>query len=66
MVGSITELWTALSTWIIATVQQILPLFYNAETEDLTILGIMVVVSVGIGLFLLLMNIVTSFFGFRQ
>lgn len=66
MVGSITELWTALSTWIIATVQQILPLFYNTETEDLTILGIMVVVSVGIGLFLLLMNIVTSFFGFRQ
>lgn len=66
MVGSITELWTALSTWIIATVQQILPLFYDASTDELTILGIMVVVSVGIGLFLLLMNVVTSFFGFRQ
>lgn len=66
MIGSITELWTALATWIVATVQQILPLFYNTADDELTILGIMVVVSVGIGLFLLLMNIVTSFFGFRQ
>ena len=66
LVKSITDVWTAMSAWIVDSIESLLPVFYNATDGSLTILGLMCVISVGIGLFLLLCNVVTSFFGFRQ
>lgn len=64
LTGAITEVWTAMSEWIVEAIQSLLPVFYNES--GLTILGLMCCVSIGIGLFLLLCNVVTSFFSLRQ
>ena len=66
MIGSITEIWTAVATWIVSTISSILPIFYNATDDELTILGVLVIVTFGVAIFLLLMSIVTRFFSLRQ
>lgn len=69
IVTAVTGVWTALSTWIVDSMESILALFYTAGTSttpgSLTILGVLVVVAVGIAIFMLLMNTIISFFQLR-
>lgn len=64
LVNSITEVFTAMSTWIVSAIQSALPIFYNASDNELTILGVLCVVSVSIGVFLLIIGIIQRFMGF--
>lgn len=64
LVNNITEVFTAMSTWIVSAIQSALPIFYDATAGELTILGVLCVVSVSIGVFLLIIGIIQRFMGF--
>lgn len=64
IVEQVTGVFTDMMEWIGGSFTTIESLFYNAET-GLTFLGILSVCALGIGVFLLVMNIVRSFLQFR-
>lgn len=64
LVEQITGVFSAIAEWIAEVIPTLFELFYNAES-GLTFLGITAILSLGIGVFLLLMNIVKSFLTFQ-
>lgn len=64
LVEQITGVFSAIAEWIAGVIPTLFELFYNPET-GLTFLGITAILSLGIGVFLLLMNIVKSFLTFQ-
>lgn len=64
MIGSITELWTAMVTWIVTTFGSIEALFWTGEA--LTTLGSMCFISIGIGLVFLVIGVITNFAKLRS
>lgn len=69
IVSAILAVWTALSTWIIEALQSIVPLFWTAGSSgggELTFFGFMSVVSLGIGVFFLLLRVVQNFIKLRS
>lgn len=64
VITAVTDVFTAIGSWIVETLPSIVEVFYNAET-GLTFLGILAVVALGVSIFLLLMNIITNFLQFR-
>ena len=64
IVDSVFGVFTKISEWIITAVNDMVPIFYNAET-GITFLGTMALCGLGVGIILLIFNIVKSFVQFR-
>lgn len=64
IIPAMTAVFDAIFTWIITAFNSILSLFW-AEGA-LTILGVLLLISLGISLFLLLCNIIQNFFQLRS
>lgn len=58
------SVFTAISDWLVETIQSFVPVFYSTET-GMTFLGVMALCGLGVGIILLLFNIVKSFVQFR-
>lgn len=63
LVNAVTEVFTAMSTWLVSAIEATLPVFYNAE-DGLTIIGLLCVISVSIGIFFLIFGLIQRFMGF--
>lgn len=61
---AVTDVFSAIGTWIVETIPEMLSMFYVAET-GLTLLGTLAVASLGISIAFLLISIITNFFQFR-
>ena len=57
VVTAITDVWTAVSTWFVATFATIPDIFYDAET-GLTFVGVLAIFGAGIGIVMGLMKLV--------
>ena len=60
LITSVTGVWSEVSEWLVTHISSLQAIFYSAET-GLTFIGILAVTSVGIAIFLLVMNIIRSF-----
>lgn len=63
MIGQITSTWTSIMTWVTTQLGAIQTLFY--ANEQLTFLGTLAIVSVGIGVTFLLIRVIQNFLKLR-
>lgn len=61
VIAGFVEVWNAIVTFLVGLFPQLLSLFWVAES-GLTFVGVMAVVMAGIGLILLVFNLIRSFF----
>lgn len=64
IVNGITAVWTAISTWVIDTIPNVVEVFYTAE-GGLTFLGTLSVIALGISVFFLIMGLIQNFLHLR-
>ena len=64
VITSITQVWAAISGWIVNTIPDIVNVFYNAES-GLTFLGTLSVLALGVSVFFLLMGLIQRFLHLR-
>lgn len=69
MVEIILDVWTALIQWFTGAMTELIPFFYTAPTGSepgaLTIYGVLVVISLALGVAMLIVNRVVDFFRLR-
>lgn len=69
VITAITGVFTQIANWISTTIPSITAVFYTPGTGDaagqLTFLGVLAVVALGISIFFLLMGLVQNFLHFR-
>lgn len=69
MVETILSVWTALIEWFTTAMTTLIPFFYTApvgeEPGALTIYGVLVVLSLALGVAMLIVNRVVDFFRLR-
>lgn len=63
---SITGIFTNISGWIVTAIGNTVPMFYNAQAAELTILGVLAVVGLAIAVIFLLINVIKRFIQFRS
>ena len=63
MLGSITEVWTDVMSWITTALGSVQTVFY--ANDELTFLGVLSVIGVSIGIGLLILGIVQNFLHLR-
>lgn len=61
---SITEVFTAVITWIISGVNAVIPMFYST-TDGLTFMGVLAVCGLAFSVAFLLIGIIQRFLHFR-
>lgn len=64
LVQAVTDVWTAIATWLLTYIPQVFELFYSPET-GLTLLGILAIAYTGIALVFLVIGLITNFFRLR-
>lgn len=63
IVELVLSVFTAIAGWFVETITAITPIFYVAET-GLTIIGVLSLCGLGVGIILLVINLVRRFFNF--
>lgn len=64
IIESVFGVFEKIAEWVVSVMPSIQALFYTAET-GLTLLGTLSVASLGVGIFFLLLGVITNFFQFR-
>lgn len=64
MLNAITEVFDAIGSWITGAVNDLIPMFWNATDNTLTILGTLAVVGLGFSVVFLLIGIIQRFLHF--
>lgn len=64
-VQSVTEVFDGLGVWLITGFNNVISLFWVADTGTLTLLGILAVCGLAVSVFLLIMGIIQNFLHFR-
>lgn len=69
IISAITTVWTAIFTWIISSIQSLIPIFWTEGSGDtagkLTFLGVLAIIALGVGLFFLIMGVIQNFLHLR-
>lgn len=65
IITAITGVFTSIASWITTSIPSITEVFYSSESGQLTFLGVLAVVALGISIFFLLMGLVQNFLHFR-
>lgn len=69
MIAQFVSVWTELGAFLVSLFPQLISLFWTAGTDgsggSLTFVGVMAVIMAGIGVFLLIFNLIRSFFSFH-
>lgn len=63
MLGSITETWTQVMTWITTSLGSVQTVFY--ANDELTFLGTLAIIGVSIGIGFLIIGVVQNFLHLR-
>lgn len=64
VIGAVFNVFSNVATWIVNTIPNLTGMFYNAD-DGLTILGVMLIASLGISVAFLLIGVIQNFFRFR-
>lgn len=64
MLEAITNVFDSIGTWISGAVNDLIPMFWNASDNSLTILGTLAVVGLGFSVVFLLIGIIQRFLHF--
>jgi len=64
IIEAVFAVFEAIADWVVGVMPSIQALFYTAEA-GLTLLGTLSVASLGVGIFFLLLGVITNFFQFR-
>lgn len=64
VLASILDVFESVATWIVTAVQNVIPMFYAAET-GLTFLGVLAVAGLAFSVVFLLIGIIQNFLHFR-
>lgn len=68
IITSFTEVFDAIGEWIVGAINDLVPMFYTVDvtsgTGELTFLGVLVVVGLGISVIFLLIGIIQRFMHF--
>lgn len=66
---AITDVFTAMGTWLVSFINSIIPLFWEAGTGEkagnLTFLGVLAIIGLAISVFFLVMRVVENFLHLR-
>ena len=65
VVTAITGVFTAIADWIAETIPSITEIFFESSSGQLTFMGVLAVIALGISIFFLLMGLVQNFLHFR-
>lgn len=65
ILNAITAVFSAIFDWFIEAITSVMGLFYTAE-GGLTIIGVLTIISLGIALVMLIINIVRNFLTLRR
>lgn len=65
MVNAITEVFQGIGDWIAQYMPTVMEIFYNSETQSLTMLGVLAICGLAVSIFFLLMGIIQNFLHFR-
>lgn len=64
VVTAITEVFSAIGDWISSAINDLVPMFYNAES-GLTFIGVLAVMGLGISVIFLIIGVIQSFLRLR-
>lgn len=66
---AITEVFSAMGTWLVSFINALIPLFWTAGTGDkpgsLTFLGVLAIIGLAISVFFLVMRVIENFLHLR-
>lgn len=66
---AITEVFSAMGTWLITFINSLIPLFWTADTGEtpgsLTFLGVLAVIGLAMSVFFLVMRVIENFLHLR-
>lgn len=65
VITAITAVFTAISNWIVTTIPEVVKVFFDSAEGNLTFLGVLAVVALGISIFFLIMGLIQNFLHFR-
>ena len=65
LVSDVFEVFGLIADWFVESIPKLFVLFYSSES-GITLLGIMALVSIGVGVFFLLAGFVQNFFKLRS
>ena len=65
MVTAITNIFTGIGDWIADFLPTVMNIFWDAEAQTLTFLGVLAVCGLAISIFFLLMGVIQNFLHFR-
>lgn len=69
IITAITSVWTAIFTWITSSITSLIPIFWTdgsgSEAGQLTFLGVLAVLALGIAVFFLIMGVIQNFLHLR-
>lgn len=63
MIGEITTIWTAVTTWFVENISAVQPIFY--ADNKITFIGTLCVVTVAVGVTLLSVRVIQGFLKLR-
>lgn len=61
---SILAVFSAIGTWIVQAVQDMIPIFWNATDSSLTLIGVLSVAGLGLSVIFLVVGLIQRFFHF--
>lgn len=65
MLEAITNVWTAVLTWLTSNFETVSEMFYDSTKNSLTFVGTLAIIMAGVALILLVFNLIRSFFPMR-
>lgn len=65
IVTAIFGVFESILEWLVGSMESVVPLFYNAETSSLTLIGTLSIVGLGLSVVFLLIGIIRGFLRFR-
>lgn len=61
---SILAVFSAIGTWIVGAVEDMIPIFWNSTDSSLTLIGVLSVAGLGLSVIFLVVGLIQRFFHF--
>lgn len=61
---AILSVFSAIGTWIVGAVKDMIPIFWNATDSSLTLIGVLAVSGLGLSVIFLVVGLIQKFFHF--
>lgn len=61
---AILSVFSAIGTWIVGAVEDMIPIFWNSTDSSLTLIGVLAVAGLGLSVIFLVVGLIQKFFHF--